>query len=37
MIKVTGSNINGTLGIGTEELSNTKVHSLFEFNKKKII
>jgi alpha-tubulin suppressor-like RCC1 family protein len=36
MIKVTGSNINGSLGIGSDEESTEKVHQLYQFNNKKI-
>ena len=33
---MTGSNVNGTLGIGTEDDSSSKVHQLYQFNNRKI-
>ena len=34
--KVTGSNINGSLGIGSEDESTTRVHHLYHFNNRKV-
>lgn len=35
-LRVTGTNTNGTLGIGTDDLQSTKVHQLYQFNNKRI-
>lgn len=34
--RITGSNINGTLGIGSEDESSEKVHFLTQFNNRKL-
>ena len=34
--KVTGSNLNGSLGIGTEDDGSSKVYQLHQFNNKKV-